>query len=387
MLMRVEKRRIMLPILTPTDFVAVVNQTFETALPDIIIEGELANYRVSKNRWVYFDLKDTGASVKHFGTVYMLPGPLEEGMLLRVRGRPYLHPQFGFSVNIKTIELSGEGTLKKAFELLLKQLTAEGLFDDDRKRELPYPPQRIGLVTSGESAAYADFIKILRTRWQGVEVELADVQVQGDPAPAQIVRAIEWFNKQAELPDVLVVIRGGGSADDLQAFSTEVVTRAVAASRIPTLVAIGHEVDTSLAELAADMRASTPSNAAELLVPDRAQVLEQLASSREVLGHGLQRVLALNRQSLEHRKTRLDQIIDTIVADRVRSLQAQKQLIELLNPQAALKRGYAIIRQGDGIIRSGRRVKKGDELTIDLQDAAIATEVKQVTIKSTRHIA
>jgi len=227
----------------------------------------------------------------------------------------------------------------------------------------------------------------LSPRWQGVEVELADVQVQGDPAPAQIVRAIEWFNKQAELPDVLVVIRGGGSADDLQAFSTEVVTRAVAASRIPTLVAIGHEVDTSLAELAADMRASTPSNAAELLVPDRAQVLEQLASSREVLGHGLQRVLALNRQSLEHRKTRLDQIIDTIVADRVRSLQAQKQLIELLNPQAALKRGYAIIRQGDGIIRSGRRVKKGDELTIDLQDAAIATEVKQVTIKSTRHIA
>jgi exodeoxyribonuclease VII large subunit len=155
----------LLPTLTPTDFVAVLNQTLETAYPHVVIEGELSNFRISKNRWVYFDLKDDHASVKFFGTVYSLPGPLEEGMLLKVSGSPRLHPLFGFSVNFQTIELSGEGTIKKAFELLLKKLTLEGLFDDSRKRRLPYPPQTIGLITSRESAAYADFTKIINARW------------------------------------------------------------------------------------------------------------------------------------------------------------------------------------------------------------------------------
>ncbi len=222
---------------------------------------------------MYFDLKDDESSVKFFGTVYALPGPLEDGMVVRVSGSPRLHPQYGFSVNYTNIQPVGEGSLRKAADLLAAKLEKEGLFAPERKRALPYPPGRVALITAGGSAAYADFVKILNARWRGVAVEHFDVLVQGEQAPGQIVSAIAAANALAAVPDVLVLTRGGGSAEDLAAFSTEPVVRAVAGSRVPTLVAIGHEVDFSLAELAADRRASTPSNAAELLTPDRDVVL------------------------------------------------------------------------------------------------------------------
>jgi len=276
---------------TVSEFVDLLNETYEFAFPSILITGELANFRVSKNKWVYFDLKDETASVKFFGTVYNLPGPLEEGMMLQVRGTPHMHELYGFSVNIQIIQVAGEGSIRRAAELLAARLQAEGLFDPARKRPLPYPPQRIGLIASSQSAAYADFIKILGARWAGMEIDLIDVQVQGDISPSQIVGAIDTFNTLSHPPEVLVLIRGGGSADDMAGFSTEQVTRAVAASRIPTLVAIGHEVDVSLAELAADQRGSTPSNAAELLVPDKRVVLESLMTTTEAMYDGVQDVL------------------------------------------------------------------------------------------------
>ena len=263
------------PTFTVSDFVAVFNQTIEYAYPTVTITGELANFRVSKGKWVYFDLKDDTSSVRFFGTVYMLPGPLEDGMLLQVDGVPRLHPTFGFSITAQSLKPVGEGSLKKAAALLEAKLTKEGLFSDERKRAIPYPPKRIGLIASGESAAYADFMKILTGRWGGIEIVHVDSQVQGAAAPAQIIRALDLLNAHGEELEAIVITRGGGSADDLQAFNVEQVVRAVAASRVPTLVAIGHEVDTSLAERAADRRASTPSNAAELLVPDRQAVIMQ----------------------------------------------------------------------------------------------------------------
>src|SRR5665213_3602045 len=289
-----------------SDFVALLNQTLEYAYPGVVITGELANFRVSKNKWVYFDLKDELASVKFFGSVYNLPGPLEDGMLLRVRGQPRLHPLYGFSVTVSSIQPAGEGSIKRAAALLQAKLAAEGLFDESRKRPLPYPPSRIGLITSAQSAAYADFIKIINARWQGVEIQLIDVQVQGEVAPDQITAALERFNGEAEPPETIVIIRGGGSAEDLAAFSTEQVTRAVAASRVPTLVAIGHEIDLSLAELAADRRASTPSNAAELLVPDRAQALAQLRIAAETLAHSSQAKLRQATAGLSEYHLELD---------------------------------------------------------------------------------
>jgi exodeoxyribonuclease VII large subunit len=222
-------------ILGVSDFVAYVNQTLETAYPYVVIEGELANFRVSRNRWVYFDLKDNESSVRFFGTVYALPGPIEDGMILRVSGNPRLHQQFGFSVNVQMIIPVGEGSLRRAADLLRTKLQTEGLFASERKRLLPYPPRRIALVTAGNSAAYADFLKILNVRWRGIVVDFIDVQVQGKMAPSQIVSAIVAANALPKVPDVVVLTRGGGSADDLAAFNDERVVRAVAASRVPTL--------------------------------------------------------------------------------------------------------------------------------------------------------
>ena len=367
-------------VLSVSDFVALVNQTFEYAYPLVTIAGELANFRVSKNRWVYFDLKDDTASVRFFGTVYMLPGPLEDGMLLEVHGSPRLHPQFGFSVNVQSMRPVGEGSIKKAANLLEAKLRKEGLFDETRKRVLPYPPQTIGLVTSKESAAYADFIKILNQRWRGVDVQLIDVQVQGEAAVPQIVRAVTSFNQSAEQPDVLVLIRGGGSADDLQAFSTEQVTRSVAASRIPTLVAIGHEIDTSLAELAADQRASTPSNAAELLVPDRREIVRRLAEQRTQLARSLSDRILAERSYLAQMRAQLLRDVERSMQDQREHTSQRKQLLTALSPEAALKRGYAIIRNIEGnVLKSGKSVSVGDKVKIQLADARLSAEVGEVS--------
>ena len=364
-----------------SEFVALLNQTLDYAYPSIVITGELANLRVSKGKWVYFDLKDELATVKFFGTVFMLPGPLEDGMMLKVRGTPRLHNLYGFSVNVQTIAAAGEGSIKKAAQLLAAKLEKEGLFDPARKRSLPYPPERIGLITSAQSAAYADFVKILNARWGGIDIRLIDVQVQGDAAPQQIVNALEQFNELAETPDVLVLVRGGGSAEDLAAFSTEQVTRAVAASRVPTLVAIGHEVDISLAELAADVRASTPSNAAELLTPDRKQAIASLKDYRRQLHRAALASVQFARQELRHNGLQLGQIVAALVKHQRKHVLGQLQLLSALSPAAVLARGYAIVRSGNNVLRSGAALSSGVIVNVELIDAGFDATVGKVTKK------
>jgi exodeoxyribonuclease VII large subunit len=366
-----------------SEFVALLNQTLEYAYPNVIITGELANLRVSKNRWLYFDLKDETATVKFFGTVYQLPGPLEDGMLLKVRGQPRLHPLYGFSVNVLSLQPAGEGTIKRAAQLLQAKLEKEGLFDPARKRPLPYPPRRVGLITSKQSAAYADFMKILNARWHGVTVEHIDVQVQGEAAPAQLAAAVGQFSEQADPPDVLVLIRGGGSTEDLAAFSTEQVTRAVAASRVPTLVAIGHEIDISLAELAADARASTPSNAAELLVPDRREALAGLRRAGQLLEQFLSRRLeGLHADSAAAAGT-LDQAWQSAFDRQRQQVALKKQLLEAFNPAAALERGYALVRQTDSgrAVTSAAALHAGDRIQLGFHDGTAEADVTGVTKK------
>lgn len=359
-----------------SDFVAVFNQTISYAYPTVTIVGELSSFKISKNRWVYFNLKDDIASVRFFGTVYQLNGPLEDGMMLTVTGVPQLHPQFGFSITVQSVQLSGEGTIKRAQQLLAAKLEAEGLFDESRKRVIAFPPASIGLVASRESAAYADFMKILNERWGGIEVQLYDVQVQGEDAPVQIVEAIEYFNSHATPPEALVVTRGGGSAEDLQAFNTEPVTRAVAASRIPTMVAIGHEVDISLAELAADKRASTPSNAAEMLVPDRTEVKQTLRAYREQTAQSVHLLLQNERQTIHDQL----QIAGLQLTHELRHIQqtlhSTKQILELLHPAAILKRGYAIVRISNKVLRSTKQAKVNSELSIQLHDGSLLAVLK-----------
>lgn len=356
-------------VFTPTDFVAVTNQVFDQAYQGMVtIEGELSEFRTSQNKWVYFNLKDDVSSVRFFGTVYMLPGPLEDGMMLKVAGVPRLHPKFGFSITVQTISLSGEGTIKKAYDLLKAKLESEGLFDESRKRLLPYPPQTIGLITSAQSAAYADFTKITNQRFGGLEIAVYDVQVQGEAAPGQVAQAITYLNDHHPELEVLVITRGGGGADDLAAFSSEAVTRAVAASRIPTLVAIGHEVDVSLAELAADVRASTPSNAAELLVPDRRQELARIAAEKRQLNNTVVQLSSTISNSIKEMKRGLDMAMNTLFADADTRLREQQRLLMALNPKGVLQRGFAIVRQEGSIVRRIKDLEPTRPVTIELAD-------------------
>ena len=360
--------------LSVSDFVALHNQLLEYALPYVTIVGELSSFRISKNKWVYFDLKDETASVKFFGTIYQLPGPLEDGMLVRVQGTPRVHPQFGFSINLQTIQPVGKGAIKRSADLLQQKLTQEGLFDPARKRPAPYPPERIGVIASKESAAYADFTKVIAARWAGLEITVADVQVQGEAAPAQITAAIHNFNQLSDPPEVLVLIRGGGSAEDLQAFSSEAVTRAVAMSRIVTVVAIGHETDVSLAELAADMQASTPSNAAELLVPDKRHEARRLNDADKALKVHLETVLRQVKLQLGHNANLLEASARLPIERLRRDLVSSSQLLNLLNPMAILSRGYAIVRGENGeVVRTVAQAKAHEQLAIEFYDGTIKT--------------
>ncbi len=359
-------------IFSPSEFVAVLNQTLEYAYPNVTIEGELSNFRVVKNRWVYFDLKDDAASLRFFGTVYLLPGPLQDGLMLRAIGAPRLHPKFGFTINLMSLMPVGEGSIKKAADLLRVKLQAEGLFDEDRKRALPAIPKTIGLVTAGESAAYADFIKILNSRWGGVEVLLADCLVQGDQAPGQLIEAIEHFNQLPDLPDVIVVTRGGGSAEDLAAFNDERVVRAVAASRVLTLVGVGHEVDESLAELAADKRASTPSNAAQMAVPDRREVLQRLEIAKKSLTRDLGTMFENNKRYLKDTKTNVRTLMESALKTESEKLAAASRLVALFDPLAALKRGYSLVIKSGKYITSATQIGMGDDLSLQFHDGQVA---------------
>jgi len=366
------------------EFIAYLNQTLETAYPFVSVEGELSNFRVSKNRWVYFDLKDEAepAMLKCFAVIYALPGPLEDGMRVRISGSPRLHPLYNFSFQVQQIAPVGEGSLKKAADLLRAKLELEGLFDPSRKRLLPAFPRRIALITAGQSAAYADFIKIAGARWGNLTVEHHDVLVQGEESPRQVVAALEAVNESADPVEAVVLIRGGGSAEDLASFNDERVVRAVAASRVPTLVAIGHEVDVSLAELAADMRASTPSNAAELLLPDRGAELRHITSISQSLDENLSTYIAQKSQDVITLVSRLDEGLKTILSRANDHMSRMRQLLDVLDPHRPLEIGYALIHAAKGgTVRSVSDVTPGTDLTIELADGTIDVLTKQVKYK------
>ncbi len=361
---------------TPSDFVAVFNQSMDYSFPSVVIEGEIASFKVARGQWVYFDIKDEESSLRCFGTVFMLPGPLEDGMLVRIVCHPKLHPKFNFSLNIQSISPLGDGSIAKQAELLYKKLSKEGLFAPERKRPIVYPPGKVALVTSIESAAYADFIKVTAARWPLMEIDCYDALVQGDGAPESLKSVFERINSAADIYDAVVLIRGGGSSQDLAAFNDEKVVRAIAGSRYPVFCAIGHETDESLAELVADKRASTPSNAAELLVPDRESEMAEIkvlarTLNGSVLGAIKHRMTHFTQLALSLRQMMLAQI----KLDR-RGLSHIKHQLELLSPNGILKRGYAIIRNDRGsVIRRAIQAKKGQKVEIIFNDGKSKAEI------------
>lgn len=357
-----------LPILTPSDFVALFNQTLEVAYPVVVLSGEVSNFRISKNKWVYFDIKDEYASLKCFTTTYSLKLPIQDGMKVNMSARPQLHPLYNLSLTVVDIQPSGEGSIKKAIDILKEKLEKEGLFSAERKRILPFPPKRVGLITSSESAAYGDFIKVLTNRWPLIEIELIDTKVQGEGASDEIIDAIHHFNQKREA-DVLVIIRGGGSSDDLLAFQHENLVRVIAESRTPTLVAIGHERDVSLAELVADVRASTPSNAAEILAPSKNEVLnfykEQIINSKQKMLN----LYDLSLKDLQKYSNMLNQNTEKMFNINKILLNSYKLTLKALDPNEVLRKGYSIVKDSSGkVVNKGSILKKDELISINFSD-------------------
>ncbi len=360
------------PIFSVSDFIAVLNQTLEYAYPSVEVEGEVSSFKINQEKFVFFDIKDKGGSINCFMTVWQLRVPIEDGMKVIVSAVPKLTQWGKFSLTVKSVRPSGEGAIKKSLELLKAKLDMEGLFAPERKRQLPTLPSHISVISSTQAAGYADFIKILNDRWGGLKIEVAQVQVQGKGAPDQIIKAIDYFNQAESLSDVIVIIRGGGSADDLSAFNDELLARAIAGSRIPTLVGVGHETDESLADLVADVRAATPSNAAQILVPDKQEIIRAISAQVNSL---LPRVMQLIDQQKLIVKSQLLSMLDKteFVLDFYGSkISNIKSILLQLDPNTVLARGYALVR---GII------KVGSTIEIETNKVILKAEVKNVSNK------
>lgn len=348
-----------------SDALALINQTLDYAYPTMVVEGEVSGFKVSKGKFVFFDVKDEESSLGCFMMVFQLNVALEDGMRVRVTAAPKLTKWGKFSLTVRSVQPVGEGSLKRAFELLKAKLDKEGLFAYERKRALPELPERVGVVSSAQAAGYADFVKILNNRWQGVELLVADVAVQGESAPPQIARAIDYFNQLEQPLDALVIVRGGGSLDDLAAFNDEQLVRAVAGSRTPTLVGVGHETDVTLADLAADKRAATPSNAAELLVPDKHQLVDKLNKSTTQMLGSMRRTIGRSRERVDEQlKGMWTRLNDTYKAEAERYRQLSSVLRQL-DPKLALNRGYALVRDSSGKLVSEQKPGKDERLTIE----------------------
>lgn len=368
-------------IFSVSDAIAVINQTLEYAYPTIVIEGEVASFKVNQNKYVFFDIKDQSGTLGCFMSVFQLRTQLEDGMKVQVVAQPKLTSWGKFSLTVRDVRPVGEGSLKRAFELLRTKLEKEGLFNAERKRRLPILPTRIGVISSTGAAGYGDFVKILSERWGGVELVVAHTQVQGADAPRQMMRALEHFNQMAEPVDVLAIIRGGGSADDLSAFNDEPLTRAIAASRIPTIVGVGHEADVSLADLVADVRAATPSNAAQILVPDKAEVARDVVSGIRTMVGAISQLYSRHHQLVTDRQ---QQLLSGVQAVYTRAQQRYTQLsstLAQLDPRTALQRGYALVFDDAGKPLGDRVVKIGDSLKLETKRYIVKVGVQDATEK------
>lgn len=417
----------------------------EGQLAELCVEGEVSGFKLHSSGHWYFSLKDAQAVVAcamFRGDNQRLRRTPREGEKVVVWGGLSVYPPRGsYSLVVRRIEAAGMGELQRRLWELRQKLAAEGLFDPARKRRLPAFPTAVGIATSPTGAALQDILRVVRQRFPGMPLYLAPCRVQGEGAAEEVARAIELLNRHGKA-GVLIVGRGGGSAEDLWAFQEEVVVRAVAASRIPTVSAVGHEVDVSLCDLAADVRAATPSHAAELVTPVRAELLATVDALRDRLVHALQRRVRVlrdrvtrtrllhPRQALARARMRCDELDDRLVgamqrrmniahervarqrvpelglrvlwlrmrveelearlgpavsrlvARRRERLRAGARGLDALSPLAVLDRGYSIARVGERVLRSVTMVAPGDRVEVQVADGSLATEVRAVRGRS-----
>ena len=284
-------------------------QSYLQKIGEVIVEGEVSKIDVNQGQWLFITIKDEESSVEIFSTVEQISNyeTLEEGMLVHIYGIPRLYKKTGrFSIFANQIIPAGEGALKVAFEKLKVKLEKEGLFALERKRPIPRFPENIGLITAKNSSAYSDFIKVLSERMGGINIYFYPVRVQGRGSIESIISAFTYFNRKLSNLDLVVLTRGGGKLENLMSFNDEKVVRSIFSSKIPIVCGIGHENDITLADLVADIRASTPSNAAELIVKDKVEVLRQVDEFFNLIYLYLTRLLKQKNQNVYYVVSRLE---------------------------------------------------------------------------------
>lgn len=411
-------------ILSVKEFLGLVNDTL-AMIPSaaFVIEGEVSDFKISQGKWINFDLKDESVDMKVpcFTTIYKIGIPIQSGMRVRARGSARVFERFGkFSLNVDEVIPVGEGALQKAYIELKKKLTAEGIFDIRRKRSIPEFPERIGLITSKEAAAYGDFVRVLGNRMGGMTIIHADCHVQGQYAVSEILGAFQSLAAlpENEQPQVIVLTRGGGSLEDLHAFNDERVVRAVFSSPIPVIVGVGHERDESLCDFAADVRASTPSNAAELLVQSRTELMRlirisedrvwygmsegvrkynnRIERSLQVFDHAISRTshgihdtimrftnsfdryrlsVIQTREHIERRERSVTTLFESSVMQVRAKVDGLARLIKNVDPTLVLARGYSIIRKNGELVRSASTLAPGDVFSVQLSQGTLDAEV------------
>jgi len=387
--------------------VQLLQELVEDNFVEVLVQGELSNISQPSSGHYYFTLKDKRAQIKCVmfrSQIRALRFKPTDGLAVICRGRVSIYPQRGdLQLIVEGIEPEGVGALQLAFEQLKEKLEKEGLFAAGLKQPLPNFPQVIGVVTSSSGAAIHDILNVLKRRSVGLQVVLRSARVQGEGAAAEIAAAIADLNREAAA-DVLIVGRGGGSKEDLWAFNEEIVARAIASSRIPVISAVGHEVDFSIADLVADLRAATPSAAAELVVKNRLELeshLDQLTlrfaaqmRSRLMLLssslYGLEKrlkapteLVKIQQLQLQQLSLRLQQGITEIFAEQHHRLALLANQLQTLSPLAVLSRGYAIVkqRQTGEVVHTAEQLRLKDQLRIKLADGEVTAIVTQISTK------
>ncbi|MBA4107459.1 MAG: exodeoxyribonuclease VII large subunit [Pirellula sp.] len=398
-------------ILTVTQLSARLKGVMEENFSAVWVAGEISNYSQPQSGHCYFTLKDDGAQLRAVmwrNTAARLKLALHDGIEVVCRGRLDLYPPRGsYQLVVDELQPKGMGALELALRQRREKLAAEGLFDAARKRRLPTFPRRIGVVTSPTGAAIRDFLQVMHRRWRGVEVLIFPARVQGDGAAEEIVAGIRAANKVQPPIDVLVVTRGGGSLEDLWCFNEESVVRAIATSKVPTISGIGHEIDVTLADLVADVRALTPSEAAERVVPSAADLSDAVRSLQHRLRTALSTRLMHARHRLDSlasrpslcrpleaihlRGRRLDELSlrlkgasQGLLRDHRSALETMAGKLESLSPLGVLGRGYSLtFREGESkLITSAEKLKPGQRIVTRFQQGTATSVVELVERES-----
>lgn len=367
-------------IFTVSEVTKDLRQLLEDNFPSLWISGEISNFKAAASGHFYFTLKDEDSqltAVMFKGHNQLLKFQLEDGLEIIVHGRITVYePRGQYQIIIDYAEPKGLGALQLAFEQLKKKLEIEGLFDKEYKKPIPYLPRKVGIVTSPKGAVLHDIQTVLTRRFPNIEILINPVKVQGDEAAEEIAEAIDEMNRRSDV-DVLIVGRGGGSLEDLWSFNEEIVVRSIFNSQIPVISAVGHETDYTLSDLAADLRAPTPSAAAELAVPRKEDLVALIDEHYSGLKYAIGQYISTIRDKISFVSSRLVDTEKQLIKDKQHDYREVFLRLKALSPLDLLKRGYSIVFKEGCLkpVRSAREVEEDDQLDIKLHDGQLKVKV------------